>query len=79
MEPIFLPTFTDLEWLLPNIHTNEAFYTKLAVDFAATMKAKIGGSFAHLQWFLGIGTLQSPISSAIGCQICTAYGVTKHG
>ena len=34
------------------MHTSEAFRCKLVVEFAVVMKATIGGSFAHVQWFM---------------------------
>ena len=52
VEPISLPAFVNPEWPLLDMHTNEAFRSKLEVEFAAVMKATIGGSFAHVQWFM---------------------------
>ena len=54
IEPIPLPGFNDVEWPLPDMHTSEAFRTKLTADFSNAMKASTGSSFAHEQWFMPV-------------------------
>ena len=52
VEPISLLAFIDVEWLLFDMHTSEAFRIKLTLDFATIVKATTSGSFADVQWFL---------------------------
>ena len=54
VEALLLPGFNDVEWPLPDMHTSEAFRTRLTADFANAMKASTGSSFAHQQWFMPI-------------------------
>jgi hypothetical protein len=54
VEALPLPGFNDVEWPLPDMHTSEAFRTKLTLDFANAMKATTGSSFVHHQWFMPI-------------------------
>ena len=52
IEPIPLPAFIDPNWPLPDMHTSEAFCSKLVVEFTAVMIATPSGSFGHVQWFM---------------------------
>jgi hypothetical protein len=54
VEALPLPGFNNVEWPLPDMHTSEAFRTKLTADFATAMKATTSGSFARQQWFMPI-------------------------
>ena len=65
VEPIKLPAFTDSESTLPDMHTSEAFHSKLVVECAVAMKATNGGSFAHVQWFMPMHIMVDLFANAI--------------
>lgn len=52
VEPLLLPSFSDPEWPLPDMHTSEAFRAKLYADFQSVTKSTTGSRMGHLQWFL---------------------------
>ena len=65
VESVQLPAFTDSEWPLPDMHTSEAFYSKLAVQCTAAMKATTSGSFANVQWFMPMHIMMDLFASSI--------------
>ena len=50
VEALSLLEFNDVEWPLPDMHTSEAFKTRLTFDFANAMKATM--VYANQQWFM---------------------------
>ena len=52
VEPLLLPTLSDPEWPLPDMHTSEAFRFKLWANIQAVTKATTGSRMGHLQWFI---------------------------
>jgi hypothetical protein len=52
LETLPLPDLDDPGWPLPDMHTSEAYRSKLACDFCQVMKASTGSKFGRIQWFL---------------------------
>ena len=48
LEVLPLPALTDPDWLVPDMHTSEAFRLKLATDIAAAMKGGSGSKAVHV-------------------------------
>lgn len=52
LEPLPLPALTDPYWPIPDMHTSEAYWLKLALDISSAMKGSTGSKAAHVKWFM---------------------------
>ena len=49
-----LPTFSNQEWIVPNLSTLECYRLKVRADIRNNLKATLGSRHVHLKWTMPI-------------------------